>query len=234
MAEKPVYKNGKESHGMRGTVIPGAKRDEHGRAMSNQAGVQFDLHEAAPMNIIESEETADGGYREVKVQRLDTEALTHLKRVNSNKSVAPISFDEAISASHQAGSAERPVPVQDESSVEQTVQAEQPRAAVRPKLQKTPVRFTGPFGSLRVGYDRVVIDNGFLVLIQEPGDMLYEAPAGLEQHIKIETQGKTHWCLVIGHYTIPQGASHTVFALDPEYVPDTVDGERDDGRPAGN
>jgi len=233
MSNQPKYTSGKQTHGMRGVVIPGVKRDSDGNpvASGEGTGAQFNLHQAVPMNIVESEATEEGGYREVRVRRLDQAALDILKRANSKKDGRPITYDEAIDT------------VCPENAVELTSRQEvkfdsvdhssvmRPVASAPIRRSKTLVKFTGPFGSLRLGYDRVFVDNSVvpvLVLIQEPGDVSYSAPSDLEHHMKVEVAEKTYWCLGSIQYTIPDGPSHTVFVIDPDYDPNAPEEIQDE------
>lgn len=218
------YKDGQQTHGMRGTVIPRAKLEPGNRS---QLGATFDMHMAVPQNIVDVEIGPDGVEHET-VRRLNDAALTNLKSANSARVGKTVTYDQAIS---ESGKKEPSAPLVNLTEGELLPA----QAAVRPaevrltNSVKTLVRFTGNFGSLRIGYDQVFIHKGnfLLLVLVSRGDTSYEAPSNVDGHIKIEVGGKLYWSPVSFQYIMPEGATHTIFVIDEDHNPDreASDGE---------
>ena len=91
---------------------------------------------------------------------------------------------------------------------------------VAPVMPKIPVRFKGGFGTLRLLYDEVFVDESgecpLLVLIQSsPDGQFFETPLDCENPIGVEFEAVVLSCLGGVRYTMPDGNTcHTVYFID--------------------
>ena len=231
----PTYLDGRDVHGMSGTVIPRATQ----KGGKDSSGFRFDTEAPIQQNIVDGD----------VIKPLTLDKLAQMRKANYSptglrtestlsfeellKDVAPIS-EPANSSFSLAGDGKTPAPVPPTPVKGEVNMAEvisippatsAPEEALAKPAPRTKVRFTSSMGKLSVPYDTVFKAEGqtapLLVLVQRSLDgIFYEPPYTGEERMEVRYNDEVLQCLSGVYFVFPDGKTALTVMLIDEPVPE--------------